>query len=74
MSNYDIDPLVSEVRAMSDFEVAKWAQSSMKGSFKQVAATEELERRKFWRHFFTHGIVAWIALIISLISLVISIW
>jgi hypothetical protein len=68
-----VDPLVLEAKAMSDFELAKWAHSSMLGSFKQIAASEELERRKFWRHFFTHGIVSWIAIVISLISLVISI-
>lgn len=38
------------------------------------APRAELERRRFWRAFFTHGIVAWLALIVSIIALAVSVY
>jgi hypothetical protein len=45
----------------------------MKARPMHLAAATELERRKFWRNFFTNGIASWIALIISGFSLYFSI-
>jgi hypothetical protein len=33
----------------------------------------ELERRQWFREFWTHGIVAWIALVFSVISIIVSV-
>lgn len=65
------DPVVSEVQAMSDAELARWAELGQFG-FKQVAAKQELSRREFWRDFWSKGIVAWLALVLSIISLAIA--
>ncbi|MDO9317991.1 MAG: hypothetical protein Q7V56_07300 [Gammaproteobacteria bacterium] len=66
-------PLEDEMRNSPTFEVAKWAHASQKGSFRQIAAELELERRKYLREFFTKRIVSWIALGVSVVSLIISI-
>jgi hypothetical protein len=50
----------------------------MEGNFRQdsewgASARAELERRRFWKKFLTYGIVAWLALIVSIVALYISI-
>ena len=65
------DPIVVEVRSMPDHEVARWAELGQFG-FKQVAAKQELARRAFWREFWSHGVVAWVALVVSIAALAIS--
>lgn len=67
-SKEPVDPIVAHFRKCSTFEVAKWVAAE-KGTFRQVAAEQELARRQFLRTFLTHGIVSWIALLISLLSL-----
>ncbi len=36
------------------------------------APRAELERRRFWRKFWTYGLVSWLALAVSVIALIIA--
>ena len=67
------DPLGNEMRNSPIFEVEKWTHASQKGPFRQIAAELELERRKYLREFYTKSIVSWIAIGVSVVSLIISI-
>lgn len=73
MGKDSINPHVTKARSKSDFDLLN-DMGYVDGSEVKSAAVAELERRKFWRNFFTHGIAAWIALIISGISLYMSIF
>jgi hypothetical protein len=66
---------------MSDIDYTKKTLKEliqMEGNFRQdsewgASARAELERRRFWKKFLTSGIVAWLALIVSIVALYISI-
>jgi len=42
------------------------------GTELRADAETELERRKFWKNFLSHGIPSWLALIVSVFALFIS--
>ncbi len=65
------DPEVQWARSAEDHELERWAKLGQTG-FRQVAAEQELKRRAFWRDFWSKGIVAWLALALSIVSLVVS--
>lgn len=73
MKKKQIDPVVAEVKGMTDTELARWAKLGQAG-FKQVAAELGLARRQYWRDFWVRGIVSWIALLLSIISLIVSLY
>lgn len=65
------DPHFAKARRMSEFELQKWLGYN-EGSPMHAAAATELDRRKFWKSFFTHGIASWFALGVSILSLAVS--
>jgi hypothetical protein len=56
---------------MSEFELRTWLGYT-EGSPIRAAAETELGRRAFWRNFWSHGIAAWFALAVSILSLSVS--
>lgn len=62
---------LNKAREISSVTLRTWL-SYNEGSPMRAAAETELERRRFWKNFLTSGIVSWIALIISILSLYIS--
>lgn len=65
------DPEVEWARSAEAHELERWEKLGQPG-FRQVAAAQELKRRAFWRDFWSKGIVAWLALALSIVSLVVS--
>jgi len=62
-----------DFRKLPDIELYKLRDGFQGWSPQSAGAKIEIERRLFWRKFLTHGIVAWLALIVSIIALVLSI-
>ena len=65
------DPHIAKARAASDFDL-ELASKLNPGSAWRAAAVVEQDRRKFWKTFFTHSIVSWLAIIVSVLALCIS--
>lgn len=70
-----IDPVlekeISRARGASEAELQSWSGLNPSSPLR-AAAVAELERRKFWRAFWSHGVISWIALIVSVLSLCVS--
>ena len=60
-------------RELPDIELYTLRDGRQGWSDISAGARVELERRDFWRKFWTHGLVAWLALVVSIIALVCSI-
>ncbi len=73
MATAQEDLHVAKARSLSDFELHNLT-GFYDGTPAKSAALVELARRKFWRDFWTHGIIAWIALVISIASLIMNVW
>ena len=67
------DPEVEWARSAADHELERWEHLGQTG-FRQVAAMQELKRRAFWRDFWSKGVVAWLALALSIASLGVSLF
>jgi len=65
------NPHASRVRTASEEQLVEWSGLTP-GSELRAAAVVELDRRKFWRSFLTHGISSWFALIVSVLALSVS--
>jgi hypothetical protein len=53
-------------------QLHQWKDGNQGWSDICSGAKAELDRRDFWCRFFTYGIVAWLSLILSIISLCVS--
>jgi hypothetical protein len=62
-----------DFRKAPDKELYKWRDGNQGWSDISGGAKAELDRRQFWRKFWSFGLVGWIALGVSIVSLVISI-
>jgi len=65
------NPHAPRVRTASEEKLVEWSGLTP-GSELRAAAVVELDRRKFWRSFLTHGISSWFALIVSVLALSVS--
>jgi len=61
----------AKARSASDLDLELWSKLNP-GSSLRAAAVVEQDRRKFWKTFLTHGIVSWLALIVSVVAICIS--
>ncbi|GHB94906.1 hypothetical protein [Cerasicoccus arenae] len=61
--------LYENLKAKTDLELRELVYT--KNSFvpEHYVAVEILEKRKFWKGFLTYGIVAWLALVLSIFNL-----
>jgi hypothetical protein len=64
---------MSKFRKMSDVQLHQNKDGYQGWHDLSAGAKAELDRRAFWRAFITHGIVAWLALIVSIVALYVSI-
>jgi hypothetical protein len=71
MNTSQADVHLVKARSMSDVEL-RTCLAYNEGSPVRAAADTELARRKFWKTFWSHGIVAWLALAVSFISLIVA--
>ena len=65
------NPHAPRVRTASEEQLVE-GSGLTPGSGLRTAAVVELDRRKFWRSFLTHGISSWFALIVSVLALSVS--
>ena len=66
--------LLREVRTMTDFDLQQVFHTRAQGSPPYIAAKVEIERRARKHAFWRKDIVAWLALGLAIISLVVSIF
>jgi len=71
MSYPALEKEVIRARGASSADLHLWSGLNASSPLR-AAAEAELDRRKFWRTFWSHGIIAWIALVISVLSLCVS--
>jgi hypothetical protein len=61
------------VRAASNADLALFVQLNP-GAQLRAFAEVEIERRRFWKNFLTHGVPSWFALIVSVLALCVSVY
>ena len=71
MTDPVLEKEVVRARSASEADLHLWAGLNPSSPLR-AAATVELERRAFWRAFWSHGIISWVALVVSILSLLVS--
>ena len=68
------DQHVTHARSLKDIDLEIIASTKIPSSQEAIAAKYELARRERRRTFFLRDIVAWIALLLSVISIIIALY
>lgn len=72
MANANLEKLLQEARKKPETVLRSWQQYTQ-GNNHRIVADTELERRRQWHNFLTHGIVGWLSLIVSIGALVVAV-
>jgi hypothetical protein len=68
----DLKNEINRVRQFDDAELRRLIHTESLTSTPHIAAKHVLEKRERWRRFWSKDIVAWLALVLSIISLLLS--
>lgn len=68
----DFQVAIRKVRSLPEFELHQLVNTKVPTSEEHIAAKLELERRDRNRRFWRQDLVAWLALVLSVVSLVVS--
>jgi hypothetical protein len=68
----DYETAIKKARSLSDFELHQQVNTKVPMAEEHIAAKLELERRERCHRFWRQDLVAWLALILAIISLVVT--
>ncbi len=68
----DYEAAIKKARSLDDFELHRHVDTLIKGNVEHIAAKLELERRERHRRFWRQDLVAWLALFLAVLSLVVT--
>ena len=70
--NMDYETAIRKAHSLTDFELHKQVNTKIPMAEEHIAAKLELERRERSRRFWRQDLVAWLALCLAIISLVVT--
>lgn len=70
MTDYEAE--VKKAKSLTDFDLHRAVNTKVPMAEEHIAAKLELEKRERRRRFWRQDLVAWLALVLSVISLVVS--
>jgi hypothetical protein len=68
----DFQSAIRKARSLSDYELHQLVNSKVPWTEEHIAAKLELDRRDRNRRFWRQDLVAWLALVLSVVSLIVS--
>ena len=68
----DYETATKNARSLTDFDLHLHVDTLLRGNVEHITAKLELERRQRSRRFWRQDLVAWLALVLAILSLVVT--